>query len=169
MRGFVRLSVGVSVCLLVHQSIGPSVMIELKSGKTNFFLNFSVWLSVLLRWIGVVGPCPPVCNHVVTLPSFFFSLPLPICTRLVPHAQPWIWPFFNNNCYVIGRQNPFIQNKAGYTATEVACGWAGAIFEVTRPFGQEQWGQRNKIIKKVKCDGPTYQPTNRPTDGQSGL
>ena len=29
------------------------------------------------------------------------------------------------------------KNKAGYTATEVACGWAGAIFEVTRPFGQE--------------------------------
>ena len=29
-------------------------------------------------------------------------------------------------------------NKAGYTATEVACGWAGAIFEVTRSFGQEQ-------------------------------
>ena len=28
-------------------------------------------------------------------------------------------------------------NKAGYTATEVACGWAGAIFEVTRPFRQE--------------------------------
>ena len=25
-------------------------------------------------------------------------------------------------------------NKAGYTATEVASGWAGAIFEVTRPF-----------------------------------
>ena len=31
--------------------------------------------------------------------------------------------------------NPFL-NKAGYTATEVACGWAGAIFEVTRPFRQ---------------------------------
>ena len=31
-----------------------------------------------------------------------------------------------------------LKNKAGYTATEVACGWAGAIFEVTRPFGQEQ-------------------------------
>ena len=30
------------------------------------------------------------------------------------------------------------RNKAGYTATEVACRWAGAIFEVTRPFGQEQ-------------------------------
>ena len=29
-------------------------------------------------------------------------------------------------------------NKARYTATEVACGWAGVIFEVTGPFGQEQ-------------------------------
>ena len=41
-------------------------------------------------------------------------------------------------------------NKAGYTATEVACGRAGAIFEVTRAFGQEQRGQSNKIIKKRK-------------------
>ena len=24
-----------------------------------------------------------------------------------------------------------IQNKAGYTATQVACGWAGAVFEVS--------------------------------------
>ena len=32
----------------------------------------------------------------------------------------------------------WLKNKAGYTATEVACGWAGAIFEVTRPFGHEQ-------------------------------
>ena len=47
------------------------------------------------------------------------------------------------------------KNKAGYTATEVACGWEGDIFEVTRPFGQEQWGPKIKIIKKVKCDGPT--------------
>ena len=29
-------------------------------------------------------------------------------------------------------------NKAGYTATPVACGWAGAIFEVILSFGQEQ-------------------------------
>ena len=29
-------------------------------------------------------------------------------------------------------------NKAGYTATPVACRWAGAIFEVTRSFRQEQ-------------------------------
>ena len=31
-----------------------------------------------------------------------------------------------------------VPNKAGYTATEVAFGWAGAVFEVTRPFGQKQ-------------------------------
>ena len=29
-------------------------------------------------------------------------------------------------------------NKAGYTVTEVACGWAGAVFEVTTPFGHDQ-------------------------------
>ena len=29
-------------------------------------------------------------------------------------------------------------NKAGYTATPVACGWAGAIIEVSAAFGQEQ-------------------------------
>ena len=39
---------------------------------------------------------------------------------------------------VIYYPNDFLEkNKAGYTATEVVCGWAGAIFEVTRPFGQE--------------------------------
>ena len=36
------------------------------------------------------------------------------------------------------RKINIFRNKAGYTATEVACGWAGAIFEVTRLFGQEQ-------------------------------
>ena len=40
------------------------------------------------------------------------------------------------------------KNKAGYTATPVACGRAGAIFELTRAFGQEQYGQRIKNIKK---------------------
>ena len=29
----------------------------------------------------------------------------------------------------------FVTNKARYKATKVACGWAGAIFEVTRLFG----------------------------------
>ena len=55
-----------------------------------------------------------------------------------------------------------LRNKAGYTATKVVCGWAGAIFEANRSFGQEQWGQRNKIIKKSKV-----WPTDRPTDRQT--
>ena len=42
----------------------------------------------------------------------------------------------------------------------VACGWAGAIFEVTWPFGQEQWGKK-KIIKKMECDRPTDWRTKR--------
>ena len=31
-----------------------------------------------------------------------------------------------------------LRNKAGYTATPVVCGWAGAIIEVSGTFGQEQ-------------------------------
>ena len=29
-------------------------------------------------------------------------------------------------------------NKAGDMATQVMCGWAGAVFKVPTPFGQEQ-------------------------------
>ena len=53
-------------------------------------------------------------------------------------------------------------NKARYTATPVACGWARAIVEVSGTFGQEQQGKTPINIKKVKCrrmdrltDGPT--------------
>ena len=31
-----------------------------------------------------------------------------------------------------------VLTKAVYTATKAACGWAGAVFEVNRPFRQEQ-------------------------------
>ena len=52
--------------------------------------------------------------------------------------------FVVQNCPIYKKKTLFasasmvIKNKARYTATEVACGWAGAIFEVTRSFGQEQ-------------------------------
>ena len=49
-------------------------------------------------------------------------------------------------------------NKAGYAATPVACGWAGAVFEVTWSFGQEQWGQKPQKPKESKVwrtDGRT--------------
>ena len=39
-------------------------------------------------------------------------------------------------------------NKAGYTATPVACGWAGAIFELISAFWQKWYGQRINNIKK---------------------
>ena len=35
------------------------------------------------------------------------------------------------------------ENKAGYTATLVACGWAGAVLEkVTKASGQERYAQK---------------------------
>ena len=37
------------------------------------------------------------------------------------------------------KQSYYLGNKAGYTATLVACGWAGAVIEeATGAFGQEQ-------------------------------
>ena len=62
-------------------------------------------------------------------------------------------------------------NKAGYTATLVACGRAGAVLEkVTGAFGQEQWAQnaqkrRNSKMGTVRpTDRLTDWPTDRPTD-----
>ena len=41
-----------SVCPLVRRSVGPSVMIELKSGKTSVLNTFCVYLSVGGMWGG---------------------------------------------------------------------------------------------------------------------
>ena len=66
--------------------------------------------------------------------------------------------FIRSNCFMRKRRN-----KAGYTATLVACGWAGAIFEVLWSLWQEQWGHRTqkKQTEKVKCDGRTDGPTDK--------
>ena len=54
-----------------------------------------------------------------------------------------------------------ILNKARYTATLVACWWAGAVLKkVTRVSGQKL--KKLKNAKKVKR-GPTDRPTNGPT------
>ena|ERR1712074_155179 len=59
-------------------------------------------------------------------------------------------------------------NKAGYTATLVACRWAGAVLEkVIRASGQEPYAQ--KAQKRQKSKKGTDQPTNRPTDRQCGV
>ena len=52
-------------------------------------------------------------------------------------------------------------NKAGYTATPVACRGAGAVLEkVTGAFGGSSKLKKLKNAKKVKRG----QPTDRPTD-----
>ena len=58
----------------------------------------------------------------------------------------------------------FATNKAGYTATEVACRWAGAIIEVTRSFGRSSEAKDRKNPKKVKCDGWMDGRTDGQTD-----
>ena len=58
------------------------------------------------------------------------------------------------------------KNKAGYTATSVACGWAGAVFELLKHLARSSEAKDRKNIKKVKW-GPTDRPTNRPTDGRT--
>ena len=50
------------------------------------------------------------------------------------------------------------KNKAGYTATLVACGWAGAVLEkVTWASGQEPYAQ------KAQKRGKSKKGTDRPT------
>ena len=53
-----------------------------------------------------------------------------------------------------------ITNKAGYTATLVACGWAGAVQKkVTGSSGREPCAQ--KAQKRQKSKKGTDQPTNQ--------
>ena len=49
-------------------------------------------------------------------------------------------------------------------ATPVACGWAGAVFELPEHLGRSSEAKDRKNIKKVKLDRPTDQPTNQQTD-----
>ena len=43
------------------------------------------------------------------------------------------------------REAKITRNKAEYTATLVACGWAGAVLEkVTKAFGQEPYAQKTQ-------------------------
>ena len=49
-------------------------------------------------------------------------------------------------------------NKAGYTATPVACGWAGAKIEVTHHLGRSSEAKNRKNPKK---DGQTNGRTDK--------
>ena len=41
------------------------------------------------------------------------------------------------------------KNKAGYAVTPVACGWAGAVIELTRHLGRSSELKKLKYAKKV--------------------
>ena len=69
----------------------------------------------------------------------------PHATRVAVYHCPIIYTISGNRI-ILGPKS-FVstelvvrrKNKAGYTATLVACGWAGAVIEkVTGAFGQEQ-------------------------------
>ena len=67
------------LCPSVHLSILPSVVIELKSGKTGVLDSLCECLSVRLEirlWLGVGRPCPPVRNNIVTPRHLFHNFVL---------------------------------------------------------------------------------------------
>ena len=72
-----RLSIHQSIGLLVHWSVGPSVMIELKSGKTSILDTFCVCLCVRGGDWGLVGgwrPLPTRLQRYCNPTSFFFII-----------------------------------------------------------------------------------------------
>ena len=66
-------------------------------------------------------------------------------------------------CYVIKRIIICFRNKAGCAATQVACGWAGALHHL----GRSSEAKDRKNPKKVKCDVRTDGRTDGPTDGRT--
>ena len=56
------------------------------------------------------------------------------------------------------------KNKAGYTATLVACGWAGAVLKkVTRESGKEPHAQKDQNHRKSRKGTNDVRPTDGPT------
>ena len=72
------------------------------------------------------------------------------------------------NCSSVSHSlSSFVWKQAGYTATLVACGWAGAVLEkVTRASGQEPCANKAQKRRKSKkgTNRLTDGPTNRRTD-----
>ena len=69
----------------------------------------------------------------------------------------------------------FRQNRAVYTAATVACGWAGAVWQLGRDSNSymlffcpktpknKKWLRRDKLITDNWTDGRTDGLTNQPT------
>ena len=55
-----------------------------------------------------------------------------------------------------------MRNEGRYTATPVACGWVGLVFEVARAVVHKHRGDRlQKQYKRKRGDGPTDQPMDQ--------
>merc|ERR1719312_385372 len=52
---------------------------------------------------------------------------------------------YKSSCPIFMQNTYLSKNKAGYTATEVACGWAGAVFE-----GSPYYLGRSSEVKEIK-------------------
>ena len=50
----------------------------------------------------------------------------------------WMSTIVADTLKLIFKKGQYLLNKAGFTATPVVCGWAGAVFGVTGPFVQEK-------------------------------
>ena len=88
-----------------------------------------------------------------------FCDPFPISQQFT--QTPSIWHnSFSNSTIILTASTSY---KAGYTATQVASGWAGSvIYKAYKAFGQQQWRQSTQ--KKHITDKPTDQLTNRTTN-----
>ena len=108
--------------------------------------TLSTWCFTIVKHKKGKDYLPMLTACFMTLPDYINKKCL-VASGIVGYN---LWPS-NHHVRFSFTSRRWKKNKAGYTATEVACRWAGAIFEVIRPFGQEQWGRRNKIIKKAGC------------------
>ena len=61
-----------------------------------------------------------------------------------------------------------MKNKAGYTATQVANKWAGAMITIIKYLSRGSDAKTAQNAEKAKCYGPTNKPPI-PSDRQSGL
>ena len=103
-------------------------------------------------------------GYIGTFISFYICQLILLLGRFskgVSSLQIWEIPSPIALLFPVGQEaSTKITNKAGYTATLVACGWAGALLgKVTRASVQEPYAPKAQNTEKVKR-GPTDRPTN---------
>ena len=161
-----------SYAILVLCGSCPHPPLEL-TARTQFYLSVS--FRIPFQKHRKVILLKSMCIYQFILQKFFFLILVDFChvqfsfTRrhlrgpthsmpqgMMPYRRAWLSLWFT----MIDMKCSLQINKAEYTATLVACGWAGAVLEkVTRASGQEPYAQKAQKRRKSK------KGTNRPTDG----